>query len=331
MRHRVPHENPVLMREWRRFRRYWWGWALLAVAGWVPLMYFVREQSTPLGFPMVWWQQLLLIALGTVLRPDVLLGFFLVYRAANEKNWTSMRGDLAATLLSPRQIVLGKAFVPVLVLFVLNAGAGLYYYGQLLFDPLTQLPVTRPGSGAAQVVSVTESGDGLVVTTEEEFKAILGFLDDGGTTFTFPAAPGAGATPPWRRTAPAAQDVILIPMAIPVAIFALAEDFFFAVLVVLIAMREYLFRQNALTATFLGLGRVMLAGLPIVGCYFAPLLVTMWLPLDWQTRLMFSPPLDFLFSNAIWFALVLPVEFLLIRWVYSGIRAKMNEWLAEEI
>ncbi|MDK2971081.1 MAG: hypothetical protein PWP23_836 [Candidatus Sumerlaeota bacterium] len=324
-------ENPVLQRETRRFRRRWWAWVLLVLVAWVPLTLLLRSSPgvlasmglTPPTTFLTTTQAIVFDMLGMVFRPDLIVGFFLVYRAALMLQKPGARDEHAVTPLTPRQIVIGKAAVPFLVLFFLNLFALWVIYGPMVMDPVFQVAIRT---------------DGRLTAPDEPdspFNVPLVYDEDGNLVYDLQpresirsgdASPPAGENQGRSKT----PSAFSFNGALPIIFFAVIEDFLYAALIVLIALREYLFRRDPLVATFRALGWMVLAGTGIVACSWAYMLLVLVLPTEWNFALMRSPGLDLLAGNAVWFALVLPFETWLIRRHWLTVTGRMNAWLSAE-
>lgn len=314
--------NPLLVMEWRRFRRRAWGWTVLILAVWVPPTLMFRTSMGTTFMPLGMLAGLIFTTVLMMFRPDILIGFFLVYRGRQSPAWRYSRTELAATLLSPLEILTGKAALPVLALLVLNGAGSLAVYGEFVLnrDYTMELRIGEDGIGQVKNEDLFPS-----LPVNEPFSQRMEFDEPSTATIHFPAS----SRPPAPQTgeAPEAKGFVLrISSAWLIAPFALLEDFLYALVVILIAMREFLFRENALAATFRAFGRMALVGLGIAVCGLVPM-ATLFLPWSWQRMLFGSPGLALLAENAIWFACVLPFEIVIIRRTYKYLKRRLPEWL----
>ncbi|MEQ8822364.1 MAG: hypothetical protein RLY93_19180 [Sumerlaeia bacterium] len=262
-------ENPVLAREGRMLRRGWLQWLLIVAGVWLPVALLTRVFLYTLtggamaGLPLV----LLMVVdtLGLVFRPDIFLGFFVVYRMAANEGWEQMREPLALTFLGERQIAVSKFAVPFALLAGLNLLAAPFYYWQFFATEQYFVPIERWGIGEIST----------------------------------------GA--------------LLVP-------FAVCEDIFFAALVVLVAMNAYLFRHQPLWETIKGVGVMALVGLAAS----LASLVTLFIPVQWYLSVGRHWGWVHLMENAVFFAVVFPVQWLLILYFWRRTVRNLGRWLHEE-
>jgi hypothetical protein len=258
-------ENPVLTSEVRSlFRRWpvWLGITLLlwAPASWFLRFYLIRERIALTSL----WQEFALGSLYYMIRPDMLLGFLLVYGSVATTRWHSRRQEVAVTFLTGTEVLIGKILPPAVLLVGLNLLASPFAYFGFAVDP----------------------------------EYFVRFADSR----------------------------LIIPMGIFISLFAMVEDFLYAALVVAIALREYLLREDALLSTFRAAGQVILIGLGIHLFAWLPVLI------PWQILTKVAPTLaqqDFVL-NMLFFAVALPYEVFAFRLYYRSLRKRLPVWLAEE-
>lgn len=132
-----PESNPMLAREWCRYRRRWLPLVVLLLLGWVPTAWLFRVQLLR-NAPMINSSlgELLFLCTSFWLRPDILTGIFLAYRAFRQEEWQSLRRDIALTHLTSAQILAGKCAIPVAIGVLLNVTSTPFYY-ESLRDPRT--------------------------------------------------------------------------------------------------------------------------------------------------------------------------------------------------
>jgi len=139
-------DNPILRHDARSLLRRWWAWAGLIVIVWMPAAMMSRGLNARISLgAMLWWQAKLVQATQLMIRPDILLIFFLVHRAASARGWHSMRTELALTRLSCTEIVAAKGIVPLLVVVPLNIAASWFYYRDLMGNGMYILRVGESG------------------------------------------------------------------------------------------------------------------------------------------------------------------------------------------
>ncbi len=321
-------DNPILNRERRLFTRYWWAWLALIVVVWVPLSYLTRVIFDGSTVKMSLWQAALVQSLQLVVRPDLLIAFFLVYRATCHQRWKGMRDEIAVTLLTPLQLVVGKAFVPVVLLVVLNAFASFFAYYSILSDPTYLISIPNPF--AKTIVIPPDDSTPLDYNwVDQETPSVVTF--DDGSTASISLLQTQTTMQRQPPTLPLTQrSTFNFPAAIPVTLLAIIEDFFYAILVVTIALSEYLFHPQPWIATLRAIGKLFLAGLGIVACGWVWGVALLILPFESIQVFLRNPALDMLVGNGIWFLLVLPYEIFLIVFLFRRIRKRLTVWLAEE-
>ncbi|MBX3728835.1 MAG: hypothetical protein KF858_06595 [Candidatus Sumerlaeia bacterium] len=317
--------NPVFVKECRLFRRRWWLWMGLGLVAWIPITLMTRSPESvlealgllPATAFLTPWQAQVFYSLGMMFRADLLIGFFLVYRAAALLHRPGVREELAVTLLTAREIAVGKGLLPMLLLAALNLGAMAFIYGDLLRNP-EFVVVWPPDDGYETFRNSMRTGPTFVYDDE-------GNLMDWPTrAIDVPTTATAAATPT------AAAPVFRFHAAWPIFFFAVLEDLLYAALLVLVAMREYPFRRDPLVATFRAVGWMALAGVGILACSWAYMLVIWLAPWSFNRTMAFNPGLDMLMGNAVWFALVLPFEAFLVWRHGRAVLRRMKAWLADE-
>ncbi len=309
-------DNPILRREWIRFLRRWPVWMALIVLVWASLTWVTRRAFPAATFGMGFWQIAILDTLNMLVRADLVIAFFMVCRSAGETKWHRLREDLAVRFLTPAEIVAGKVAVPLAVLMALNVLGWWISYGALVRDPTFHTVATVPFL-PPKPVPPADAAD------TESFFHEFGFED---------AEEGVPVSQPYRAARPAPPPngrQVVVSSALPVAVLGLLEDFLYSALVVLIAMRAYLFRRDALHATFAGLGRVALVGIPIAAAGWAWTGASMLLPDRVLFRFAMNPSLDLLTGNAVWFGIVVPLEIWLIRRFWRALVAETGAWLSD--
>ncbi len=318
-------DNPILRRERIRFSRKWLLWTILIVLVWASLTWVTRRVFPRATLGMSFWQVAVLDTMNMLLRADLVIAFFMVYRSASETKWHQLREEFAVRFLTPSMIVIGKAAVPLMVLMSLNILGWWISYGQILRDPTYYTVVTIPFLPPERESPVAVSGP----SSEPQQVAVEFFLDsniDDSTTTTTQSVTVVQPKP--------AQQIngrqLVVSGALPVAVLGLLEDFLYSTLVILIAMSVYLFRRDAFHATFAGLGRLFVAGVAIVFAGWAWTLVSLFLPDRFLFRFALNPALDLIIANAVWFGIVLPLELFLIRRYYRLLKRDTGDWLVCE-
>lgn len=299
--------HPVAWREWCLLRRHWWAWLLLVTFGWFPLNWFMREVHHGGGVFALMnpWQAFALSSLALLLRPDVLLAFFLAYRASADAEWYLSRPELSLTRLSPREIAFGKLLVPALLLLLLHLVSAPLNYHRLFQEPDLDLRV--------------HFSDGFEIDWNPHV-----------------TQPPTGFFPPGGLPMPVADDEdedeeavggVLISVGWVVLFPAILEDWLYSLLILLIVAGQCFFRRNTFAATFGALWRIALVGVGIFVCQALYTGLMYVIPIEWLLRLEASPSLGFLLGNALWFSTVLPYEGILIFILWRRFRRRMAEWL----
>ena len=308
--------NPLVRRELVRLRRRFWLWGLLLLAVFIPLSYLTREVQFGAFQTMAMPAQIALYSLSTFLRADVIIAFFLCYRVAHSEEWLQHRDELGVTLLTPLQIVAGKAFVPVLLVFALNAGGAWFFYSDLVSDPANEIIVL---------------GESLIEPVPEQ-RSIYGNLPpaffQGGAATTQTLTLVQALQP--ADQSPTEVTGMRINAGLPVMLFGFLEDLFFCALVVMLGLRQYMLRHHALMATFTALGWLMLIGAGIALCSWLSHFLWFLLPDGMIDMLVYSQGLQMLYDNSFWFATVLPYELLLTLVIGRSLVRKIPGLLREE-
>ncbi|MCB2156681.1 hypothetical protein KQI84_17530 [bacterium] len=256
-------DNPVLRLELKRYGRRVATVLLLVLCLWLPVALLRR---TLMMYPALlaggWAREALIELLNFIIRPDMLLGFFLVHQALAHRRWRSILPELRTTFIQPGTIIAGKLFAPLVLLFALNVISAPYRYGDLVFD------------------------------------RGLWFYPKG-----FPIAAGG-----------------------MVAAFALLEDVLFLLALLLIAANAYMSRRDELMATILALLQVFGLGVVITVCGFAPVMI----PFNWYRVVRFDLGIMDMTAHTVFFALVIPVEWLVIRYYIRRIGERLDQDLGPE-
>ncbi len=141
--------NPIMLRELRRFRNagpLWW-LALLLV--WVVATYVLRVALT--GYIQLYANGPLPLVVYDIisgflfffLRPELLLVLYFFSRMLTPEDWAEEQPHLAPTLLTPREVAIGKVIVPLGVLVGLNLLTGPILYYQYFTDGISTLGFTK--------------------------------------------------------------------------------------------------------------------------------------------------------------------------------------------
>lgn len=111
---------------------------------------------------------------------------------------------------------------------------------------------------------------------------------------------------------------------------ALLEDMLFGVVAVLVALEQYLLRRDALGATIHTFLRLMMVCAGIAVCQWVWELAVLLGPIELVQYLVFNPRASFVIGNGVWFALVLPFEWVVIRLTLRRITRELPRVLGRE-
>ncbi len=123
---------------------------------------------------------------------------------------------------------------------------------------------------------------------------------------------------------------LYFPVGPLIMLLAFIEDLFFATVIVLIALRAYLFQPDAMQATLGAIVRLFLFGLAVCLCSWAWPLILNFLPIPWIGWMLTDFGRFLLLGNLVWFALILPLETILVALLWWKLTRKLSRWLQRE-
>lgn len=127
-------DNPVLRLELRRYGRRTVVVLCLILFLWLPIALIRRSLLMVPALMGGTLRVTLTELLHFILRPDILLGFFLMHQALTQRRWRSILPELRTTCLGADTILAGKLLGPMVLLVLLSAIAAPYRYADLVFD-----------------------------------------------------------------------------------------------------------------------------------------------------------------------------------------------------
>jgi len=308
-------DNSVLRREWLRFSRHWFGWLLALAAVWLGLSWVLRHWLPKQYFAMQPWQLVAADTLQMIVRADLPIAFFIVYRCASDPYWHGMREEFALRFVAPREILFGKIAMPILVMATMNVFGVYLNYRDVLHDPTYDILVPTPWAPAAEPMPTPAPA--------EPYEAAFGDPENPFADTTIVVEPFVPAQPPAPRG-------VVVSAGVPVTVFGLLEDFLYSAAMVLIAASQFLFRRDPIQAAMHALWRIALLGALIAAAGWAWFVASLALPPDAVYALARNPALEFLVANAVWFALVLPIEIAAIAHYWRHAVRLTRDWLERE-
>lgn len=316
-------DNPVLRREWLRFSRQWVWWLLALALAWAGLSWVLRHWLPAQYFGMAAWQLVAADTLQMVLRADLPIALFIVYRCATEPYWHGMREEFALRFVAPREILFGKIALPIVVMASMNVFGVYLNYREVLVDPTFDVVVPVPWLPAES--DVPAPAPTPAVEAKDEYDAA--FFDPqnpfAGPT-TVDVAPFVPPPPPPRPRG------IVVSAGIPVTIFGLLEDFLYSATMVLIAAHQFFFRREPMLAAMHALWRIALVGACIAIAGWVWTIASMAMPYRMLAWFADRPVIEFLLANAVWFSLVLPLETAVIAVCWRRAVRQTEEWLRKD-